>query len=364
MFAAAGARSAASYGGGGAALPNYGEALLNAQQEPPRPRSAAAHHARGKSTPADPGALDWDLRRSRRSSVSSSEGSVRYFASRQELEGADAEAPEMPKSVAFALLSPLPTSPLARALRALPVLRPDDPLLRHWTWVLLFVLSWTALVVPVQVCFLDEDVLVAGGFWFATERICDAIFGLDVLINLNTAVWADEATRTALEYGRSKIAARYFGSGNALLDVASCVPWELVAQGAMGAAVGAGAGGGAPHAHRFKAARLLRLFQLLRLQRVATSPQRLLARLRDALGVSYSAATLAQLLAACVLLSHWLACAFHLVTELQSGDCNWVHAYFNSTGPAGVFSCLPDPENPPPSVSSRYIAAMYWSCMT
>ena len=104
-----------------------------------------------------------------------------------------------------------------------------------------------------QVAFLEEDSLSATGFWFITERVCDVLFGCDVIINFNTAVWADEATHGSLELSRGVIARRYIASGRAPVDILCTIPWDLVAQTLAGADPGDGAGGGAPHAHRAKA---------------------------------------------------------------------------------------------------------------
>jgi hypothetical protein len=215
---------------------------------------------------------------------------------------------------------------------------------------------------------LGEEALDARSFWFAAERVCDVLLGLDVLLTFNTAIYADDRTRTTLVTSRAAIASKYVWDGPAVLDVISCVPWDLVGQRAWGTPAGAGEGGGAEHAHRLRAVRLLRAAQLLRLQRVASAPGRVLARLRDAAGVSYSAGTLASLLVACALLSHWLACLLHLTTQLQPGDCNWVNAYFSYIDAAADDnvhpSCLPNADATQPSVGARYIVALYWAVMT
>ena len=210
---------------------------------------------------------------------------------------------------------------------------------------------------------MEEDSLSATGFWFITERVCDVLFGTDVLINFNTAVWADEATHGSLELSRGVIARRYISSGRAPVDILCTIPWDLVAQTAAGANAGDGAGGGAPHAHRAKAARLLRLMTLLRVKRVLDAPDRLMQALRDSTGVSHSATTLASLLLACFLLSHWLACALHLTAITQPSTCSWVNLYFNKLvdDPTGD-PC--QPLDPPPTTGSVYIAALYWSVMT
>ena len=189
------------------------------------------------------------------------------------------------------------------------------------------------------------------------------LFGCDVIINFNTAVWADEATHGSLELSRGVIARRYIASGRAPVDILCTIPWDLVAQTLAGADPGDGAGGGAPHAHRAKAARLLRLMTLMRVKRVLDAPDRLMQALRDSTGVSHSATTLASLLLACFLLSHWLACALHLTAITQPSTCSWVNLYFNKLidDPTGN-PC--EPLDPPPTTGSVYIAALYWSVMT
>jgi CRP-like cAMP-binding protein len=183
------------------------------------------------------------------------------------------------------------------------------------------------------------------------------------VINFNTAVWADEETHAALELSRGVIARRYIFSGHAPVDLLCTVPWDLVAQTAAGADAGDGAGNGAGHAHRAKAARLLRLLTLMRVKRVLDAPDRLMQALRDSTGISHAATTLASLLLACFLLSHWLACALHLTAITQPSSCTWVQTYFNRlNGDAFADPC--EPLVPMPSVGSIYIAALYWSVMT
>ena len=183
------------------------------------------------------------------------------------------------------------------------------------------------------------------------------------MINFNTAVWADEATHGALELSRGVIARRYIFSGRAQVDLLCTVPWDLVAQMAAGANAGDGAGNGAGHAHRAKAARLLRLLTLMRVKRVLDAPDRLMQALRDSTGISHATTTLASLLLACFLLSHWLACALHLTAITQLSSCTWVQTYFNRLN-GDVFADPCEPLVPMPSTGSIYIAALYWSVMT
>lgn len=242
------------------------------------------------------------------------------------------------------------------AKQCVPVFHPDRLPYRCWTNVLLVLLIWTSTITPFQVSFLGSESQSDSGFWFISERVCDCLFGIDFLINLNTAVYADEATHGALELSRSVIARRYFLSGRALLDLMCTVPWDLVASAMAGDP-------GSPHAHRAKAARLLRLITLVRMKRVLDAPDRMLQTLRDSTGISHAVTTLCSLLMACFLLSHWLACALHLTGVTQPSQCNWIIVYFNGleNNPLGD-PCAP--LSSPPSIGSVYVAALYWSVMT
>jgi hypothetical protein len=195
------------------------------------------------------------------------------------------------------------------------------------------------------------------------ERLVDFLFTCDICLNFNMAVYNDESTHSRLVTDRRFIAWRYL-KGTFLFDVCATIPWDLVAQAAMGdGSVGKGMGGGAEHAHRLKALRILRFLQIFRLQRVMNGPSRVLSGLRDHMKVQYGKKQLALFGTACMLCAHWLACVFHFVALVQPGDCNWVNSYYNKL--AGYYdSCLPIPQMLSPTVGSRYITSLYWSTMT
>ena len=239
------------------------------------------------------------------------------------------------------------------------VFLPTSVFLKLWTVVLLVLIAWTALVTPFQVSFLDEGILSYSSVWFALERGADALFALDILINCNRAVLSDDGSR--LVTNRQDIVLHYLKHGM-LLDVAASIPWDLIAQAAWGdGTVGTGRGqsNSTPQAERLKIVRMVRLMQLLRLEHVFEGPKRWGPWVRDHLGLTYAQTQLISFLFGCVLIAHWLACAFHFTALVENGNCNWVNLYANN----GV-SCLPLPTTPVLSTGSRYIIALYWSVQT
>ena len=214
-----------------------------------------------------------------------------------------------------------------------------------------------------QVSFLDEGILSYRSVWFALERGADALFTVDILVNLNRAVLSPDGSR--LVTSRWDIFKHYLRHG-LILDCAASIPWDLVAQAAWSRSGAVGVGRdpahGTPNAQRLKAVRLIRLLQLLRLEHVLDGPRRWGSWVRDHLGMSYAVMQLVSFLSGCVLIGHWLACLFHFTALVEPGECNWVNLYANSI--VGLTGCLQLPGVPPLSIGSRYIIALYWSVQT
>ena len=235
---------------------------------------------------------------------------------------------------------------LARAREPMALLHPASAFMRRWDVVTLVLLAFTATVTPFEVCFLDPVIDVHDGlFW--VDRLVDLLFGVDVFINFNLAYY--DVARARFITGRCQVAWDYAKS-SALADVISTIPFDIIGQSV-----------GTDGAEKLKVLRILRIFRLLKLLRVLRS-SRLLMRMQDSTNVNYGHLTLLKFAAACIFISHWLACLYHLVHNSQSGDCNWVNHYYGALDGHPAAACVP--EYGQVSIASRYITSLYWSVMT
>ena len=175
-----------------------------------------------------------------------------------------------------------------------------------------------------QVSFLDEGILSYRSIWFALERGADALFVVDIFVNLNRAVVSPDGSR--LVTNRWDIFWHYLRHG-LILDCAASIPWDLVAQAAWSSRSSVGVGKdpshGSPNAQRLKAVRVIRLLQLLRLEHVFDGPRRWGSWVRDHLGMTYAMTQLVSFLSGCILIAHWLACLYHFSALVEPGECNW-----------------------------------------
>ena len=106
--------------------------------------------------------------------------------------------------------------------------------------------------------------------------------------------------------------------------------------------------------------RLLRLVKLLRILRAA----RIFARLETQYNIDYSALELAKFGVLALVTSHWMACAWGLVADLEDSDYNWLkYTAFNTFHETGKLEIGQDPVGVV-STTDIYIAAFYWSSMT
>lgn len=109
---------------------------------------------------------------------------------------------------------------------------------------------------------------------------------------------------------RLTIAWRYL-SGMAIIDVVSTIPFDFIAT------IVSSSSGDLSSLASLRILRVLRLTKLLRVLRSS----RVLKRLEDHALFHYSYVTLAKFAASTLLLTHWMACLFHLVEASASRCC-------------------------------------------
>ena len=244
----------------------------------------------------------------------------------------------------------LPPTPERKRMRWL--IDPRDTFMRRWDILTLYLLGFTAVVTPFEVAFLDTDWKTAL-FW--VNRLVDFLFICDLVMNFNLA-YLDEHSNTYIT-DRSMITQRYL-KGFFIIDLISVLPFD-----SLGLILG-------DDVARLKILRVVRLLRLLKLLRIVRSG-RIFARLENALAINYGVIQLTKFLLWVILISHWLACAYHMVVNVEAleykclgneedetqvieaaraaaMDCSWVTYYYQ--GQTGW--------------RDRYIASLYWSTMT
>jgi hypothetical protein len=122
------------------------------------------------------------------------------------------------------------------------------------------------------------------------NRICDATFLLDILVQFNTAVF-DVRSKGAshLLWSRSAIALRYL-RGSCLLDVVSSIPYDLITA--------------ANPSDSAKSIKSLRVLKLLRLGRSL----RVIEKVEQRMNVSLAYVRLGTYLVVMIFVFHLMAC--------------------------------------------------------
>ena len=191
--------------------------------------------------------------------------------------------------------------------RWVPVLDPRSYAMGNWDLIMFALIIFTAVVTPFEVGFIRLSPYSSPLFIF--NRIVDCLFAIDVCLNLNLMFFDELEGRWVAN--RRRIAERYL-LGMASIDIVSTIPFDTLVS------VGGGEGGTGLEAVR--TLRILRLIKLLRILRAS----RVLRRLEDQFFLHYLHATLIKLLMATCMITHWMACLFHLIAESSPDPCNWV----------------------------------------
>lgn len=134
------------------------------------------------------------------------------------------------------------------------VLMPDSKFKLFWNMVVFFLLSYTAIVVPYRTAFVD----VSSTFMFIVDLVVDILFGIDLFVNLFSAVELDEENYETRLY---MIFIHYL-KGWFLLDFIACIPFQyFVKSGGSSASTNV-------YQKLLRLARLPRLYRIMRIVRL------------------------------------------------------------------------------------------------
>jgi len=207
---------------------------------------------------------------------------------------------------------------------------PNCPFMRKWDITAICMLLFVMVVTPFEVAFLTTAL---NGLFFI-NRLIDCYFIVDMVLQCFLMYRDEEKGVTVKEH--DLILKRYFKCWF-WIDLASILPFDI-----MGVAMDSDT------INQFKGLRVVRLFRLAKLLRILRAG-RMFDRWESAIAINYSMLTLCKFLFLTVIVAHWMACAWHMVKNIEDDKVNnWVVKYGVQDLPVGEL----------------YIVALYWAVMT
>lgn len=208
------------------------------------------------------------------------------------------------------------------------VVLPNSRLKNTWDAVIAVLVIWTALMLPIQLCFDNVDETLPAVLT-AFDVFTDIIFISDIILNFHVGFIVDAVVIVDKVSIRKKYFRRWFpidlvGSfpGDTIWVIAEAINPSLAASSAAtgnsssaGAAATTGGGNGAEAAAFANLFKILKVPKLMRLGRLLKS----LEKLDGAANV----ANIIVLLLIMVVANHWIACLWFLVTK-QNSLSGWV----------------------------------------
>ena len=97
----------------------------------------------------------------------------------------------------------------------------DSCFLRIWTWLIFFLMLYSAFLLPYRVCFNEDDGV---SDWTIVDLTTDCLFFLDIVVTFNSAATLSD---DSLLTNRWKIAQRYIRTWF-FFDLIGCLPFSLL----------------------------------------------------------------------------------------------------------------------------------------
>lgn len=102
------------------------------------------------------------------------------------------------------------------------MIKPDSKFKKFWTIMLIFLLLYTAIVMPYKIALIDDD----NDFFLVLDTTIDFLFMFDILVNLNSPI--EEATGN-YNYHRKMVVIKYLKSWF-FVDIIACLPMNLISK--------------------------------------------------------------------------------------------------------------------------------------
>lgn len=209
--------------------------------------------------------------------------------------------------------------------------------IRKWDSVTMIGLSWTAVVTPVEVAFVDREVRTL----FVLNQIITLIFFIDMILQFFLPYETLGVDGIHIVTNRYHIASHYL-KGWFAIDVLSIIPLDSVGNITGNTAM-----------EKLKVMRFVRLLRLLKMMRLFRA-SRILTRWQTRLAFPYSLQSMLKFAMMLIFGAHWIGCCWGMV-GLSIDGYSWVDA-LQDTKPRGM-QVAGDPLN-------LYLASLHFAIMT
>jgi hypothetical protein len=237
------------------------------------------------------------------------------------------------------------------------VILPSSTFRRKWDLITMVGLFYVAVYTPVQITFLSNVQTTKNInewlFIFFIDRCIDLIFLFDIIVNFRSAWETDDGVST---FSWKEAAWRYL-TGWFLLDLISALPLDfldLLASTNVSSSPTnqVSIEANASQASQIRILKLLRLFRLIKIAKVIRA-SRIFKRFEAEMSIKYAVLRLIKFGGVILVVSHWNACGFYLISTLSEGVA--AETWAKQSG-------LEWGEESTPFI--QYTASLYWAMMT
>lgn len=204
----------------------------------------------------------------------------------------------------------------------------------YWDGAGMAMLLFCAICTPYEVAFLETKLNAL----FFVNRVVDLFFIADMAINFVRAYWDTDAG--CWISSRRAISRRYL-RGWFWLDLLSILPFDLYAVAMADKA----------DVSQLRILRTVRVFRLAKLLRVARA-SRILSRWEERMSMSYCTLSLAKYTTLVLFMTHWVACAWHIVLVSEDAQENWLTKYLGEDAALAT------------EAHQVYVTCLYFALMT
>lgn len=197
------------------------------------------------------------------------------------------------------------------------VIHPESKWKKLWDVVLVFLLMYTAVVMPYRISFIEGKLY--DGWWYI-DNILNILFFVDFFINCNLAYYD---SNDHLVYRHRKIFVNYLKKWM-LIDIVGCLPLDLILEASPSQS------GGGKYNNLLRLLRLPRLYRLLRISKIFKllgqyKNSEIVMKIQDFLNIKQSVAKLIGVFFTVFICVHIFACLWAFVPKLENySTSSWI----------------------------------------